>query len=146
MNTALKSIQLQERYSLYTQWYHLNNHFHYPKLLQMKASNGSATLGKILTADNLRKSNIILVSWCCMCKANGETVNYLLLHCPLARELWDTVFALIGVQWVMRRRVIDLLVCRQDRFKRHRNNKDWRAIPHCLKCLVSLKGEKCLKF
>ena len=40
-----------------------------------------ASLGKILTADNLRNRNIILVSWCCLCKADKETVDHLLLHC-----------------------------------------------------------------
>ena len=35
--------------------------------------------GGILTADNLRMRNIILISWCCMCKQDGETVTHLLL-------------------------------------------------------------------
>jgi hypothetical protein len=32
----------------------------------------TTSLGKILTIDNLRKRNIVLVSWCCVCKAAGE--------------------------------------------------------------------------
>jgi hypothetical protein len=43
-----------------------------------------------------------------MCKADGKSVNHLLLHCPYAKKLWDMVFAMFGVQWVMSRRVIDL--------------------------------------
>jgi hypothetical protein len=46
-----------------------------------------AALGKILTADNLRHRGIIAVSWCCMCKADGESIDHLLLHCPYAKEL-----------------------------------------------------------
>jgi hypothetical protein len=38
----------------------------------------TAALGKILTHDNLRKRNIVVVEWCCMCKKNGESVDHLL--------------------------------------------------------------------
>ena len=31
----------------------------------------TATLGKILTIDNLRKRGLILVEWCCLCKESG---------------------------------------------------------------------------
>ena len=58
-------------------------------------------LGKILTAENLRKRNIIIVSWCCMCKTNGESIDHLFIHCPVARELWNAVFCTFGVLWVM---------------------------------------------
>jgi hypothetical protein len=70
-----------------------------------------AVLGKILTAENLRKRHIILVSWCCLFKRDGETVDHLLLHCPFSWEVWDMVFALFGVQWVMLEKIIDLLAC-----------------------------------
>ena len=46
----------------------------------------TASVGRILTAKNLRKRNIILVSWCCMCKQDGETVTHLLLHCFLLEK------------------------------------------------------------
>ena len=46
----------------------------------------TAALGMISTADNLCRRGIILVSWCCMCKADGESVDHLLLHCTCARE------------------------------------------------------------
>ena len=34
----------------------------------------------------------------CMCKADGETVDHLFLHCLIAKGLWDMAFALFGVQ------------------------------------------------
>uniref|UniRef100_A0A2N9IY24 Reverse transcriptase zinc-binding domain-containing protein n=1 Tax=Fagus sylvatica TaxID=28930 RepID=A0A2N9IY24_FAGSY len=34
-------------------------------------------------------------------KDDGETVNHLLLHCPFLKALWDMVFALFGVHWLM---------------------------------------------
>jgi hypothetical protein len=39
--------------------------------------------GKILTFDNLRKWQIIVVDWCC----SKQTVDHLLLHCKIASAL-----------------------------------------------------------
>ena len=36
-----------------------------------------------------------------MYKCNSETVDHLFLHCLVALELWDMVFGLFGVCWVM---------------------------------------------
>ena len=36
-----------------------------------------------------------------MCKWSGESINHLLLHCPIAFELWTMVWALFGLLWVM---------------------------------------------
>ena len=54
----------------------------------------SASLEKILTIDNLHKRRIIVLDWCYMFKRCGELVNHLLLHCPIAFELWSLVFCL----------------------------------------------------
>ena len=35
-----------------------------------------------------------------MCKCNGETIEHLLLYCPIASDLWSIVFGLFGVYWV----------------------------------------------
>jgi hypothetical protein len=92
----------------------------------------TAASGKILTMDNLSRRGIILASWCCMCKADGESIDHLLLHCPYAKELWDMIFTLFGIHWVMPRRVIEVFCCWQGRLGRHRNMVIWKAIPHCL--------------
>jgi hypothetical protein len=92
----------------------------------------TVTLGKILTADNLRRRNVILFSWCCMCKVDGETIDHMFIHCKVVRELWDTVLNLFGMNWVMPRRVVDLLTCWQGELGRHRHIEIWKAVPHCL--------------
>ena len=61
----------------------------------------SAALDKILTIYNLCKRRVIIMDWCCMCKLGGESVNHLLLHCKFAQELWNMVFTLFGVHWVI---------------------------------------------
>jgi hypothetical protein len=54
-----------------------------------------------------------------MCKRNGESIDYLLLHCDVARAQWSVLFSLFNVTWVMNGRVIDLLAC----WKGQRGNK-----------------------
>ena len=92
----------------------------------------TAALGKILTADNLRKRHIVLVSWCCMCKADGESVDHLLLHCSFAKELWDLLFVMFGVHWVMPHSVIELFACWPRRLGSLHRTVLWRAAQHCL--------------
>ena len=47
----------------------------------------TVALGKILMIDNLRKCCLVLLDWCCMCKANGESIDLLFLHCSIVRDL-----------------------------------------------------------
>jgi hypothetical protein len=47
----------------------------------------SATLGKILTLDNLRNRQVVVINRCFMCKKDGESVDHLLLHCEVAHAL-----------------------------------------------------------
>ena len=91
-------------------------------------------LGKILTAENLRKRHIIIVSWCCMYKANGESIDHLFIHCPVARELWSAVFCTFGVLWVMPQTVRELIEGWQ--WLKHHHNQIWTAVPHCIMCCL----------
>jgi hypothetical protein len=60
-----------------------------------------------------------VIDWCYMCKSSGETMDHLLLHCPIAQQLWTMVFSLFVVQWVMPKSVMDMLACWQGWFGRH---------------------------
>jgi hypothetical protein len=51
----------------------------------------------------------VVIEWCCICKKSRESIDYLMLHCEVARDLWNYILTLFGVEWVMLRRVIDLL-------------------------------------
>ena len=76
--------------------------------------------------------NLLILDWCCMCKRNGESVDHLLIHCPIAFDLWSMVFTLFGIHWVMLKTVVDLLACWQGKLGRHRNSAIWMIVPHCL--------------
>ena len=92
----------------------------------------STSLGKILTTNNLCKRRIVVLDWCYMCKRCGESVDHLLLHCPVACELWSLMFCLFGLHWVMSLKVIELFESWLGKFGWHRNIDFWRLVPHCL--------------
>ena len=92
----------------------------------------TAALGKLLTIDNLRRRHLIIVDWCCMCKRSGESVDHLLLHCPLAWELWSMMLGLFGVHWVMPCHVLDFWAGWQGHYGNHCNLVVWRMVPHCV--------------
>ena len=56
-----------------------------------------AALGNILTIDNLCKRKVRILDWCYMYKRNGESVDHLLLNCPIVFELWSIAFTLFGI-------------------------------------------------
>ena len=56
----------------------------------------TAVHGQILTLDNLMLRGRILVNRCCVCHQNEETVDHLLLHCPVAHSLWVYMLQIFG--------------------------------------------------
>ena len=106
-------------------------------LLKLLLFGWTAVLGKILTIDNLRRCNIIIVDWCCTCKQNEESVDHLLLHCGMVGELWSLVLCLFGLQWAIPKRVVNLLGSWKGRFAKHQNGNIWNAIPLCIMWILS---------
>ena len=60
---------------------------------------------------------MLVVDLCYMCKRRGELVDHLLLHCPIAYELWSLVFFLFGLHWVMPLKVVELFEFWQGNFR-----------------------------
>ena len=54
-----------------------------------------ATRNRILTIDNMIRRRQVLVNWCCLCRADAESVDHILVHCMVASELWSLVLAII---------------------------------------------------
>jgi hypothetical protein len=92
----------------------------------------STALGKILTHDILRKRIFVVIDWCCMCKKNGESMDHLLLHCEVARDLWSYIFSLFGIEWVMPQTVLELLTSWGVSVGYGRAKEAWRLAPLCL--------------
>lgn len=66
-----------------------------------------------------------------MCNCSGETVNHLLLHCVVAREVWNFVFRSLGDTWVLLGRVKEFLFGWQNWFGKHLSEV-WNMVPFCL--------------
>uniref|UniRef100_A0A5B7BJ83 Reverse transcriptase zinc-binding domain-containing protein n=1 Tax=Davidia involucrata TaxID=16924 RepID=A0A5B7BJ83_DAVIN len=75
-----------------------------------------------------------------MCRDGEDLVNHLLLHCPVAKEMWDLLLAIFGLQWVMLYLFKDLLFCWGGVRVRKDLKRVWRIAPLCL--AWSLWGER----
>ena len=68
-----------------------------------------ATWGKILTLDRLQRRGWHLPNRCFLCGCEEETINHILIHCTVAKGLWNIILALCGVQWVFPNSVKEVL-------------------------------------
>jgi hypothetical protein len=67
-----------------------------------------------------------------MCKKSEESIEHLLLHCKVARDLWRYILTLFGVEWIMPRKVLELLTSWGTSFGYGPVNEIWRLVPLCL--------------
>ena len=88
-----------------------------------------AAWSKTLTLDLVQKRGWSLANRCFMCLENEETIDHLLLHCSKARALWELLFTLVGVSWVLPSSVRETLLSWHGSFVSKKRKKVWRAAP-----------------
>ena len=91
----------------------------------------TAAHSQILTLDNLMLCDRLLANRCCMCCCNEESVDHLLLFCPITHSLWTYMLRLFGIDWVMLGSIVDLLFCWYHWLGKH-NSDIWNLVPGCL--------------
>ena len=79
-----------------------------------------------------------------MCRCNVETIDYLLLHCPMAGMLWSWILHAYGVSWVLSGNVADLLFSWWNGLGRH-SSDIWNLVQLCLMWIV-WKERNCRTF
>lgn len=75
--------------------------------------------GKILTMDNHRRWNMILLNTCPLCLSAEESIDHLLLRCKMGNMIWNSYISNFGCCLVLPYTISDLFtlplgICRQD--------------------------------
>ena len=69
-----------------------------------------AVWGKILTLDKLQRRGWQLPNCCYLCGCAEESINHILLHCPVLSWLWKIIFAIVGAHWVFPKTVREVII------------------------------------
>ena len=72
-----------------------------------------------------------LANQCCMCYCNEESMDHLLLHCPMAHSVWVHMLQFFEIQWVMLGSVESLVFCWSYWLGKF-NSDFWKLVPSCL--------------
>ena len=85
-----------------------------------------------MTTDQLKKRGWNIPNRFFLCKEEEETNDHLFLFCNKVSMLWNLIFSLFGVQWVLHSTMRGNLLGWNDAFVGQRRAKAWRAAPLCL--------------
>ena len=91
-----------------------------------------ASWGKVLIQYQLKRRSWNLAKICFLCCAEEDTINHILVHFSKARVLWDLVFTLFGVNWVILLTIRDTLLGWFASFVDKKRRKTWLAAHLCL--------------
>ena len=85
-----------------------------------------------LILDNLQRRGWQLPNRCYLCENVEETVHHILLHCHIARILWDLSPSLLSIQWVLPKTVKEALVSWRGPLLGKERKKTWNSGPLCI--------------
>ena len=91
-----------------------------------------ASWGKILTLEQLQRRGYSLANRCFLCLSEVETVDHLLLHCVKTQALWNLLFSLFGVAWVLSSSMKETLLGWHRAFVGKTRKKAWQMAPLCI--------------
>ena len=77
-----------------------------------------------------------LANKCYLCHLEEESTDHILLHCELARSLWNLLFSLFEVLWVLPFLVREALLGWLGSCVGKKRKKVWLSAPLCLLWIV----------
>ncbi|KAL6332308.1 hypothetical protein AAG906_004871 [Vitis piasezkii] len=97
-------------------------------LLQGKRASNTVPFLKSIIWSTCVPTKVVFFAW----EATWETVDHLQIHCTKARVLWELLFNLFGVMWVLPSLVKEILLGWYGVFVGKKRVKVWRAALLCL--------------
>ena len=88
--------------------------------------------GKVLTLDQLKKRGRCLANRCFLRCEEKESIDHILIQRSKARVLWELLFALFGVTWVLPYSVRDTLSGWSGFNMGKKHRKVWKVAPSCI--------------
>ena len=85
-----------------------------------------------MTLDQLKKRGWRIPNRCYLCKEEEETCDHILIHCLKARLLWNLIFALFGIQWVLSCSIREVLLNWHGSFVGKKRKKARKVTPLCM--------------
>ena len=83
--------------------------------------------GSIFSLDNLRCRKLIVVNACPLCLSVEESVDHLLLRCPMVNEIWNSLIQSFDLSWVLCSSIHNLFGGWKFVFGSHKRRLLWRA-------------------
>ncbi|KAI8552751.1 hypothetical protein RHMOL_Rhmol06G0291500 [Rhododendron molle] len=71
-----------------------------------------------------------------MYKRDADTVDHLLIHCPVAWELWTTMISWFVIRWALSRNVMELLIAWKGAKVGKKRKRVWNLIPLSLMWII----------
>lgn len=100
-----------------------------PVPLMVRFFMWTASMGKILMIDMLRRKWLMLTNYFWLCKADGESASHSLLHCPFTWEVWLGVLWDFGMRWTIPPDLHPLFLSWKGKAFSMRGKRIWNLVP-----------------
>lgn len=88
--------------------------------------------GKALSLDQVKRRSWSLANRCFLYHIEEESIDHILVHCVMAKVLWQLLLALFNVSWVFPSMIRETLLGWHDAFLDKKQKKAWKIASLCI--------------